>query len=135
VFVVAGWMEPINNTEGIEAARLAAVKTIRSTQDKPAEEKEVLGCMHKSMNFVIDIMMWPADFAQLTMVPMYRKQRNNVKKYVKKLLFGNSPFFCKIRITGINLLVFCSFVFLFLEVVNLAFLPAHVDDEVAIVGL
>jgi hypothetical protein len=127
-------MEPLNDPEGIEAASRAAKKTVRSTQDKPMEEEEESGYFQNAVECFMDTIAWPAEFFRSTMLPWYHMQRLNAKLQVTKLLYGDAPFACKVRVTGINLLVFCSFVFLLLEVVNLAFFPATFDKEVAIVG-
>jgi hypothetical protein len=134
ILLFAGWMEPLNNRMAIEAAALAATKTLRSTQDKPIEEEDELGYFLEFVDGLVDFLSWPADFAHSTLIPWYRKQRENVKYHMTSVLYGDAPFSCRIRITGINILVFCSLVFLFLEVINLAFLPANVDHEVAVAG-
>ena len=82
----------------------------------------------------MDILSWPSDFVVSTLLPFYRRLRLATKMLLTQLLLGEAPFSCKIRVTGINLLVLCSLAFLFLEVINLAFLPADFDDEMAIVG-
>ena len=127
-------MERLNDYVGIEAATRAASRTVRSIQEKPIEEKEETGYLNHVTDCIIDMMSWPADFARQKMVPWYRNQRARTKEHVTRLMFGSAPFACEFRITGINLLVFCSFVFLFLEVINLAFLPANFDQVVATVG-
>jgi hypothetical protein len=134
IYCFAGWMEPLNDPLATEAASRAAAKTVRSTQDKPIEEEDGTGYFQDFVDCLVDSLSWPADFAQSTLVPWYRKQRENVKQHVTRILYGDAPFSCKIRLTGINILVCCSLVFLFLEVINLAFLPASVDHEVAVVG-
>ncbi|VEU33814.1 unnamed protein product [Pseudo-nitzschia multistriata] len=69
-----------------------------------------------------------------TVVPLCRRTKRAGKACLVNLLHGNDPFSCKIRFTGINLLVMCSTVFLFLEVAQLAFLPADTDDICAAIG-
>lgn len=130
----SGWMEPLADPEGIEAAMNAARKTVRSTQDKPEEVLEETGFFQECMDTCMDIISWPSDFIVSTLLPFYRRLRLATKLLVTELLLGEPPFSCKIRVTGINLLVFCSIAFLFLEAMNLAFLPADFDDEMAIVG-
>jgi hypothetical protein len=127
-------MEPVNDPVAIEAAAQAAALTLRSAQDKPIEEEDENGYFQDFVDCLVDSMSWPADFAQSTLIPWYRKQRETTKQDVTSILYGDTPFSCKIRVTGINILVLCSLLFLFLEVANLAFLPASVDHEVAVVG-
>lgn len=130
----SGWMEPLVDSECIAAAMVAAKKTVRSTQDKPEEVLEEAGFFQDCMDTCLDILSWPSDFATSTLLPFYRRLRLATKMLATQLLLGDSPFSCKIRVTGINLLVLCSIAFLFLEVANLAFLPADFDDEMAIIG-
>ena len=120
---------------GIEAASRAAKRTVRSAaHDEPLEEEDEPGYL-QCFDFLLDLLSWPTDFMQSTLLPWYRKQRSNAKQQVTHLLYGDAPFACKVRVTGINFLVFCSIVFMFLEVINLAFLPAKYDNAVAIVGV
>lgn len=130
----AGWMEPLNDPEAIVAATLAAAKTMRSSLDTPIEEEDEHGYFQDFIDCFLDSISWPADFAQSTLIPWYRKQRENTKRQVTSVLYGDAPFSCRVRITSINILVFCSLLFLFLEVFNLAFLPARADHEVAVIG-
>jgi hypothetical protein len=130
----SGWMEPLTDPEGIAAALEAARKTVRSTQDKPEEVLEETGFFQDCIDTCMDILSWPRDFVVSTLLPFYRRWRFATKLLVTRLLLGDDPFSCKIRVTGINLLVLCSIAFLFLEVINLAFLPADFDKEMAIVG-
>lgn len=127
-------MEPLKDPVGIEAAARAASRTIRSTQDKPIEEPIETGYLQDMLGFLNDIVSWPKHFANSTLYPWYQFQRASFKHAMTRILFGENPFACKIQITGINLLVLCSLVYLFLEVINLAFLGASSDKEVAIVG-
>jgi hypothetical protein len=131
----SGWMEPLNDPAGIEAASRAARLTVRTAQDKPMEDMEETGYLQDAWDFFIDVVSWPADFSGSTLQPWYRRQRENAKQKVTQFLYGDAPFSCKLHITGINFLVFCSFMFLFLEVINLAFLPASYDREFSIVGM
>jgi hypothetical protein len=130
----SGWMEPVADPGGIEAASRAARKTVRSTQDKPEEILEETGVFHECMDVLIDALSWPHDYFVSTLAPLYKRLRSALKRLVTQLLFGESPFSCKLRVTGINLLVLCSLAFLFFEVINLAFLPAEYDNEMAICG-
>ncbi len=96
---------------------------------------EEAGYLQDAWDLFIDIVSWPADFSRITLLPWYHMQRTNAKERVTQLLFGDDPFACKVQITGINLLVICSFLFLFMEQVNLAFLPPSYDHELSIVGV
>ena len=120
---------------GIEAATRAAKRTVRSAQSLPVEEMEEAGLLKDVWGNLMDTVSWPAHFTQSKLLPWYSRQRAKTKQSVSHLLYGDAPFACKVRVTGINFLVFCSFAFLFLEVVNLGFLPATYDREVAIFGV
>jgi hypothetical protein len=123
----------LNDPVGIEAASRAAKLTVRSAQDKPAEVLEETGYLHDARDFVVDIVSWPADIGRSKLLPWYQKQRANAKHTVMLLVYGESPFACRLRITGINFLVLCSITFLFSEVVTLAFLPSTYDQLCSIV--
>jgi hypothetical protein len=130
----SGWMEPLTDPYAIDAASRAAKKTVRSTQDKPEDVLEETGFFHDCMDMFVDILSWPHDFFVSTLLPFYIRLRSGLKRIVTLLLHGDAPFSCKLRVTGINLLVLCSMAFLFLEVINIAFLPADLDDIMAIIG-
>jgi hypothetical protein len=130
----SGWMEPINDPAGIHSAMQAAKKTVRSTQDKPEEVQEETGFLQSCMDTCMSIISWPSNFLMTTVLPFYHRLRLATKILVSNFLLGDAPFSCKVRVTGINLLVLCSIAFLFLEVINLGFLPASLDDEMAIIG-
>lgn len=128
-------MEPLRNFSAIEAASRAAKRTVRSAQDKPEEESKEGGYLKDVWGGFIDSISWPADFGRSVLIPFYRKQRTNAKKVVAQALYGDDPFSCNVRVTGINFVALCSFVFLFLEVINLSFFPASYDRGMAIVGV
>ena len=107
---------------------------MRSAQDRPPEIVEEAGYLQDARDLFIYILLWPANFGRSVLLPWYRKQRADAKEQVSKLLYGDSPFACRVRFTGINFLVFCSIVFLFLENINLAFLSAKHDKQFAMVG-
>lgn len=130
----SGWMEPLTDPYAIEAASRAAKKTVRSTQDKAEEVLEETGVFHECMDMFVGVLSWPHHFFVSTLFPFYKRLRSALKRMVTLSLNGDAPFSCKLRVTGINLLVSCSMAFLFLEVINVAFLPADMDSEMAIIG-
>jgi hypothetical protein len=119
-------MEPLTSQHGIEAATRAAYQTGRSAVTHEPSTRESAG--------FVALLGWPVKFVQSTLVPMYHNVRAASKEQVKHLLFGEAPFYCRLRVTGINLLVLCSFIYMFIEVVALAFLPASLDYGVAVFG-
>jgi len=133
IFSETGWMEPLNDPAGIEAATRAAKLTLKSAQDKPIYTKEESGYLHGARDFFFDFVSWPTNFSRSTILPWYQPQRSNLKQTMTRLLHGDSPFACRVRITGVNFLVFCSTAFVFLEVIYLGFLPAKYDKQFSIV--
>ena len=122
-------MEPIKSSVGIEAALRAALQTSRTaveTEIKPKDDPNP---------WCSALLAWPAKFLKETMVPFYRRTRATCKRHVTSLLYGNSPYACKLHATGINLLVSCSFIYLFLEVVSLSFFSADTDFAFAVVAV
>ena len=109
--------------------------TVKSAHDKPTEALEDIGLLLNVRDLLLGLVSWPADFVRLTLFPWYQHQRENAKRVVTQLLYGDAPFACRVRITGINFLVFCSTTFLFLEVVKLGFLPVQYDKQCSIVGV
>ena len=122
----AAWMEPLTSLQGIEAATRAARQTGRSAVTLEASMRESAG--------IAALLGWPVKFVESTLVPMYHNVRTILKELVKHMLFGEAPFYCRLRVTGINLLVLGSFIYMFIQVVNLAFLPASWDYGVAVLG-
>eukprot|EP00980_Cylindrotheca_fusiformis_P021686 scaffold8529_cov137-Cylindrotheca_fusiformis.AAC.16 len=73
----SGWMEPLSDPAGLDAAYRAAKRTFRSQSDQEIELME----------------------------EGYHNMRMKAKFRVSQLLYGDSPFACRIRVTGINFLV------------------------------
>jgi hypothetical protein len=130
----SGWMEPLTNLEGIEAAARAAKKTFRSVSNDQDELMDESGYFQDVIGFLYDFALWPVYFVHNSILPGYRKIRSRAKLRVAQMIYGDSPFACRIQINGIHFLVLCSIIFLFLEVANLAFFPATYNTEVSIVG-
>ena len=125
------WMEPLTDYHGIEAATRAAHETGRSTIDRPPSTREKGGIS----TLLLAWLLWPVKFARSTFVPWYQAVKEASKEKIRHILWGDAPFYCKIRITGVNILVLCSFIYLFIEVTALAFFPAKWDYGVAVAGL
>lgn len=116
--------------DGIEAATRAAHQTARSVENEP-ETKEGAGLLF----LLVACLAWPFKFARSSVATWYRLARAAAKEQVSHVLYGDAPFYCYIRMTGINFLVICSIIYLFLEEVTLAFFPAKWDFGVAVVGV
>ena len=120
-------MEPLTDYHGIEAATRAAQETGRSATDRPPSARETHGIRALSVK--------PINFVRETVVPWCYAAREATKERVRQVIWGDEPFYCTVRITTVNLLVACSFVFMFIEVTSLAFFPAGWDYGVAVVGV
>jgi hypothetical protein len=127
-------MEPISDPVALEAAERAARRTGRSAA-RDAEEEHHGGVWSNCTDCCKAVVLWPARFAKTKVVPAYSMIRSKTKEQVIHILYGESPYACKIRLTAINVLVICSFVYLFIEVVSLAFFPPKWDFVVAVIAL
>lgn len=125
-------MLPLKNPIGIEAARRAAEVTRQSEQEKAEQEQENDG-FGTVLQLVLLLFALPFRFV-MKLFPWYRRLRAYAKVQVTQLLYGDSRYACRFRLTGINILVLCSFTFLFIENVRLAFLPVSWDMAAAIVA-
>eukprot|EP00537_Pseudo-nitzschia_pungens_P011753 CAMPEP_0172392138 /NCGR_PEP_ID=MMETSP1061-20121228/8357_1 /TAXON_ID=37318 /ORGANISM="Pseudo-nitzschia pungens, Strain cf. pungens" /LENGTH=1303 /DNA_ID=CAMNT_0013122921 /DNA_START=516 /DNA_END=4427 /DNA_ORIENTATION=- len=99
-------------------AAIATAKSHPASPDVATESVE----QSQSRNMCRDVARW------------CQRVRMAAKVRLKQFLHGEVPFSCKVRCTGINLLVLCSTLFLFLQVVQLGWMPAHADDDVATFG-
>jgi len=127
-------MEPLRNPAGIEAARRAAEKTGRAMKEQADDVKDTDGFGQVALNVVLVIFALPLRFA-MKLIPWYKRSRAHAKVQVTHLLYGESSYACRFRLTGINVLVMCSFIFLFFENVKLAFFPARWDHAMSAIGL
>lgn len=116
---------------GIEAATRAAQQTGFSEVDLEQSTREKDGC---GTRFVACLLI-PINFVNDTIVPWYQEKRSEVKEHVRHVLWGDAPYFCNFRITGVNILVTCSFIYMFIEVLSLAFFPPRWDFGVAVIGV
>lgn len=124
-------MEPLTDYHGIEAASKAALETGRSTGDRPPSLREKEGVSA----FLASKVSVPVNFVKDDVFPWYQNTRATVKQQVRHILWGDAPFYCHFRMTGVNILVLCSVIYMFFEVTALAFFPASWDYGVAMVGV
>lgn len=134
MFCRKGWMEPLRNPAGVDAARRAAEKTGRAMKDQDAEAKDSDGFGQVALNVALVIFALPLRCA-MKLIPWYRRSRAHAKIQITHLLYGDSSYACRFRLTGINILVVCSFILLFFENVKLAFFPADWDQAMSAIGL
>lgn len=115
-----GWMEPLPPfAENWEAARRAAVRTRRSQSEA---QQDVANKQKRTL-----LLLTPWRLIQSTLLPWYGRTRASVKVVAENIVMGKPGCACRIQITCINLLVLCSFVYLFIETFTVAFLPASMD--------
>ncbi|KAL7581050.1 hypothetical protein ACA910_005853 [Epithemia clementina (nom. ined.)] len=130
-------MRPITDPVVIEMAFRAAQRTRSNDPDSPPRVDE-----HPFKKHLRSFREWPIRFYKKKLIPWYRKTQSRVKvvsarvKVVSThLLHGDTGYAFKVRLTGINFLVLCSFIYLFNEVFTLAFLPSSWDYKSAVIGL
>lgn len=128
----AGWMEPIDSPAGLEAALAASKQTMQAVTDEPEDDE--IGMCARVWFCLSDVLSWPVRYTKSAIVPFYRSTRYAAKKQVTHVLYGDSPYACRVRMTGVNLLVLCSIIFVFIEAFSLAFLPASLDFAASVVG-
>ena len=67
--------------------------------------------------------------------PWLNRAVATAKHFATQLIQGKRPFSLKVRITGINIVVTCSIMFLFLQVFTLGWIPPEYDDTLVWLGL
>lgn len=125
-----GFMEPIRQ-DAIEIAMAAARRSKRSLGEKTGPEIVDQNVLQKVSSNIQSYCLMVTN----TVVPFYRNTRNTAKVYVRKLLYGDPGYSCNLHFSGINFLVLCSLIFLFIDAIQYAFLPASFDRGAAIIGL
>ena len=121
----AGWMEPITDLAGIEAARTAARKKfsgasshVQSHSDRRIVES-LAYCTMRCINMI-------RGGTSL----IHRK----MKEQATKFLNGSRPYKISFKFTGVNFLVVCSIWYLYIDQLRLAFFPHTVDTACAVVS-
>ena len=123
-----GFMEPILD-EAVDVAYRAAKRCKRTMNDG-----------HESVG--AETPTWFGRTSHLwltwwfgTVVPNYVRTKNAIKSRVMSFLDGDPGFGLNLRFSGVNFLVLCSLVFLFQDVVALAFAHKELDRSMTIVGM
>jgi class 3 adenylate cyclase len=132
------WMESIKDDEATVESALRAAKRTRLTEEEKnnSREREYRGPVRVlSDSFREVVSCLPAKKLKNHLVRWYTQARRRTKILLTHVLHGDKGFAFKMRVTGINFLVLCSFMYLFTEVICLAFLPARLDWAAAFVGL
>ena len=121
----AGWMEPITDPLGIEAAKIAAKKLCNgaSTNVQSHSDSIFLSSLEKGTKRCI----------QGLCIGMSLLQRK-IKDQATKCLNGNRPYKISFKFTGVNFLVLSSIWYLYIDQARLAFFPHSADFACAIVS-
>jgi hypothetical protein len=126
-----GFMERIRDEHAIEAAFRAAKRSKRTMHDLigPVRVKKTWLQQMTSNGRAC----WKSMLQRV--VPFYVSSRNAAKAEVKAILQGDGAYGLSCHFSGVNFLVLCSFIFLFLDVFALAFLPSRSDKATTTTGL
>jgi hypothetical protein len=119
----SAWMEPIaKKGPALEAAERAASRNRKALENPLSADFAALRVFYQLHRPNRYIAIW-------------RNYRARTKLFLNNLLHGNSGFACRFNISGINFLVLAHILYLFVDVMTLAFLPASCDHGMAILGL
>lgn len=119
-------METIDNPRNIEAAKRAAMK--RCTLSN-------LDSITSSRNHRYKAIKVRLGRRMHQMYDQWKVTERKIKRQLDACLNGNRPYSFTCRFTGVNLLVICSFWFLFIDQLRLVYAPSTMDEEFAIVSL
>lgn len=123
---LAEYMEPITSPRNIDAARRAAQKRCTVSNSAgiiPARNrrsKAIQARMVRRLNIIQD---------KCSLI------ERKITRQLDACLNGNRPYSLTVRCTGVNLLVICSFWFLFIDQLRLVFAPHSMDHQFAVVSL
>ena len=119
-------MEPITNQRNIEAAKRAALK--RYTRSINPGTTNVGNRRLNAMKSRLSRQMYQIH-------ERCGWARRKTQTQLNACLNGNRPYSFTFRFSGVNLLVVCSFWYLFIDQIRLVYAPNSLDDEFAIVSL
>ena len=126
--ITTAWMEPIKASAAVESAMRASQQTSRSASTKQVSEPE------DKTNCFTACISWPVKFLNNAAIPAFQMGKRALKRHIAMFLFGETPYACQIRATGINVLVLCSLAYVFLESITLTFIPANANFAASLVG-
>lgn len=119
-----GWMEPIQDPRAIESAVRAAQRTHRQRDIPKADNSDRLLWLATS----------PLRLFKMKVLPFYQQARLSMKWLTKNIMHGEDGYVLRFRCTAINFLVLCSLIYLFIDVIALAFLPPETDYAISILA-
>jgi hypothetical protein len=126
-----GYMQPIRDYEAVDVALRAAKRTKQTMADQIQPVAQEPGLCRK---VALCGLAFGLDFAR-TVVPLYTRSRGAVKTFLQHVLHGDHGYALNARFSGVNFLVLCSLIFLFEDVVLLAFLSSDWDRTAALLAL
>jgi hypothetical protein len=127
------WMELcLGGLAGLEAAEEAAKRTGRDVAGVTEQPQTV---QDEVSAWVVDAVVSLIRFVVMVMIPWCIYLWNRIKLFLTRLLTGDKGFGCRIRLTCVNVLVLCSFIYLLIEPFTFAFLPASLDHASATLEL
>eukprot|EP00549_Striatella_unipunctata_P021916 CAMPEP_0118717148 /NCGR_PEP_ID=MMETSP0800-20121206/27951_1 /TAXON_ID=210618 ORGANISM="Striatella unipunctata, Strain CCMP2910" /NCGR_SAMPLE_ID=MMETSP0800 /ASSEMBLY_ACC=CAM_ASM_000638 /LENGTH=1321 /DNA_ID=CAMNT_0006623759 /DNA_START=80 /DNA_END=4045 /DNA_ORIENTATION=- len=129
------WMEPLKNHRGEAAAHAAAKQSIAEERkrellqlnDEPTQKQGWCSCLAYPFRVVKKSLL------------RYRKSlglwSEVYKLEVQRVLYGDQPYGFRVKFTGINFLVWCNFLFMFIDQLTIAFFPPSFDDALRVISL
>lgn len=142
-------MEPITSKEGEAAAKKAAFdfafgepfETHSSEVATPVERRNKKGCLKVLETIFVFLLLpvfWIYDcFIFVAGARLYRWGSaclTAVRNQSFLFLNGMKPYDCSTRVTMINVVVLCSFWYIFIDQIRLAFVPAEYDNMLATIN-
>jgi hypothetical protein len=125
------YMEPIRDLDALEAAMRASKRTESSMAD---QEKPTTGQLDCCATCIVACTKGIVHILRCV-IPAYINSRNATKTFLKQFIHGEHGFALNLSFTGVNFLVICSLIFLFHDVIALAFLSSDWDRAVGVVGV
>lgn len=120
----AEWMYPLPASELAYESALKAAQTTKKTVE---DEKKRLEPAGKRGLEWFKIKVWNR------CVGAYRSARVHTKVQTAKFLYGNTPYSFDLQFTGVNFLVLCSVIYMFIDNIRLAFFSRASDWAIMII--
>ena len=120
------WGEPITSDKGLEAALNAAKQNSKEKAKQNANRSRSQNAAARKSRF--------ENFIETFVVTPFSKFQVAARHQITLFLLGLSPYSLEIRCTGVNLLVCCSFLFMFLDQIRVAFVPPEMDRPIVILN-
>ena len=140
-------MEPLRTARGEAAALRAATDSQRHKSDRNLSsqfddqqqgKKEnifVKACLCACINPIRWLLEFLGRVVGTRMKRFGASAMAFTKRQARLCLNGAVPYKIELRLTGVNMLVLCSFYYVFIDQARIAFFPPSADHTVAIVSL